>query len=129
VGGIRYITLAVAKRMMMGKGRQTRQKKHLPFVDGNVLELALVDNLQQHGALVLVEPLGRLVDVVVVAGIRAANYLSQASASALYICIYVYALYVHIHHMCIVYTPHVYCIYTICVLYIHYMYRVYNTCV
>ena len=52
-----------------------RQKKHLALADDDVPEVPVVDHLEHHGALVLVEPLGSLVDVVVGAGVGAADDL------------------------------------------------------
>lgn len=52
-----------------------RQQEHIPLVDVYVAECALVDRLEQHGALVLVEPLGGLIDVVICACVWAAHNL------------------------------------------------------
>lgn len=49
-----------------------REQEHVALADHDVAEHAGVDDLEDHGALVLVEPLGRLVDVVVCAGVGAA---------------------------------------------------------
>lgn len=46
-------------------GRVARQQEHVALADDDVPELAVVYHLQRHRALVLVEPLRRLVDVVV----------------------------------------------------------------
>lgn len=50
-----------------------RQQEQLSLIDVNVLELALLHRLQQHATFVLVEELGRLVDVVVGASVGAAD--------------------------------------------------------
>jgi hypothetical protein len=55
--------------------RVTREEKHVTFADDNVAELSLVNDLEHHGALVLVKPFGGLVDVIVCAGIWATNDL------------------------------------------------------
>lgn len=53
--------------------RVARQEEHVALADHDVPERPVrVDHLEDHGALVLVEPLGRLVDVVVCAGVGAA---------------------------------------------------------
>ncbi|RBQ78392.1 hypothetical protein VDGD_21221 [Verticillium dahliae] len=54
------------------------QQEHVALADDDVLEGAVgrVDDLEGHGALVLVEPLGRRVDVVVGAGVGAADDLA-----------------------------------------------------
>ena len=51
------------------------EEKHVALADDDVAELALIDDLEHHGALVLVEPLGGLVDVVVGPGVGAADDL------------------------------------------------------
>lgn len=56
-------------------GRVGRQQEHLAFADDDVSELALVDNFQSHGALILVEPFSGLVDVVIGARVRTSYYL------------------------------------------------------
>jgi hypothetical protein len=62
--------------VMRGVGRQ---QKHVAFVNVNVAELAVIDDLEQHGALVLVEPLGSFIDMVVGAFIRTThNHHSHA---------------------------------------------------
>jgi hypothetical protein len=58
--------------------RVRRQQKHVAFVDMDVAELlgsweGCVDDLEQHGAFVLVEPFRGLVDVVVCALVGAAD--------------------------------------------------------
>jgi hypothetical protein len=58
--------------------RIRRQQEHVALVDVDVAELfgggkRLVDDLEEHGALVLVEPLGGLIDVVVCALVGAAD--------------------------------------------------------
>jgi hypothetical protein len=53
------------------------QQKHVALADDDVAEDAVVNNLEHHGALVLEEPLWRLVDVVVGPGIRTANDLGK----------------------------------------------------
>ncbi|KAF4123477.1 acylpyruvate hydrolase [Geosmithia morbida] len=55
--------------------RVGRQEEHVALADEDVAEFAVVDHLEHHDALVLVEPLGRLVDVVVCAGVGAADNL------------------------------------------------------
>lgn len=55
--------------------RVRRHEEHLTLADGHVAECAVVDELQEHVALVLEEPLGRLVDVVVCPLVRAADDL------------------------------------------------------
>ena len=52
-----------------------RQQEHVALADDDVAELAVVDHLEEHGALVLVEPFGRLVNVVVGAGVGATDDL------------------------------------------------------
>jgi len=58
--------------------RVGRQKEHAALRDQDVAEDAVVDDLEQHRALVLVEPLGRRVDVVVGARVWAADDLGMA---------------------------------------------------
>lgn len=53
------------------------QEEHLPLTNDDVLELALVDDLQGHGAFVLEEPLGGLVEVVIGAGIWTSHDLER----------------------------------------------------
>jgi hypothetical protein len=55
--------------------RVTREEKHVTFAYDDVAEVSIVNDLEHHGALVLVEPFGGLVDVVVCAGIWATNNL------------------------------------------------------
>lgn len=45
--------------------RVGREQEHVALVDVNVAELVVVNDLEQHGAFVLVEPFSGLVDVVV----------------------------------------------------------------
>lgn len=45
------------------------EQEHVALADDDVAEFAVVDDLERHGALVLVEPLGGRVDVVVGAGV------------------------------------------------------------
>lgn len=53
-----------------------RQQEHVALADDDVAEAAVgVNNLEHHGTLVLVEPFGRLVDVVVGAGVGATDDL------------------------------------------------------
>ena len=52
-----------------------REEKHLAFPDRDVAVLGLVDHFEEHGAAVLVEPFGGRVDVVVCAGVGAADDL------------------------------------------------------
>lgn len=54
-----------------------RKEKHIPFVNDDVFELVIgwVDDFEEHGAPVLVEPFGGCVDVVVGAGVGTAYYL------------------------------------------------------
>lgn len=63
-------------RVMRGVGRE---KEHLPFADDDIPEVTVVDYFQHHGAFVLVEPFGRLVDVVICSGIWASDYLWHSS--------------------------------------------------
>lgn len=56
-------------------GSVWREKKHFALFDVNVAELAFVDGFEEHGAFVLIEPLGSLVYVVVCSGVGAAHYL------------------------------------------------------
>ena len=64
-----------------------RQEEHLPFANGYIPMLSIVDDFQEHRALVLVEPFGSGIDVIVCAGIWAANDLngqfSEANRAAL----------------------------------------------
>jgi hypothetical protein len=55
------------------------QEEHVALPDDDVSEDAVVDDLECHGAAVLVKPLGRLVDVVIGAGIGAADNLCMQS--------------------------------------------------
>jgi hypothetical protein len=57
--------------------RVARQQEHVALPDDDVLEYAVVHYLEHHGPLVLVEPLGRLVDVVVCTGVGAADDLKK----------------------------------------------------
>lgn len=53
-----------------------RKEEHVALADDDVLEGVVVggvDDLEEHGAAVLVEPFGGLVDVVVGAGVGAAD--------------------------------------------------------
>ncbi|KAB8542108.1 hypothetical protein FH972_025571 [Carpinus fangiana] len=57
--------------------------EHVALTDDNVSEGVVgsgVDDFEQHGAFVLVEPFGRLVDVVICAGIRTTDNLWPESA-------------------------------------------------
>lgn len=56
------------------------QQKHVTFADDNVAKSAIVDDLEHHGTFMLEEPLGRLVDVVVGAGVGAADNLVSVSS-------------------------------------------------
>jgi len=49
------------------------KQEHLSFIDYEISELALVDNLEHHRAFVLVEPFGRLVDMVVSSSVWTSN--------------------------------------------------------
>lgn len=51
------------------------QQEHLAFVDVDVFELAIVDGLEKHSPLVLVEPLRRLVDVKICPGVWTSDNL------------------------------------------------------
>lgn len=51
------------------------QQEHVALADDDVAKGRAVDDLEHHGAAVLVEPLGGLVDVVVGAGVGAADDL------------------------------------------------------
>lgn len=52
-----------------------RQQEHFPFTNDDVPESGgRVHDFEHHGALVLIEPLGRLVDVVIRAGVGPADY-------------------------------------------------------
>lgn len=55
------------------------QQEHVALADDDVAELAVVDDFEHHGALVLVEPLWRLVDVVVGSGVGPADDLDCVS--------------------------------------------------
>ncbi len=44
-------------------------------MDGNISMYTIVDDLKEHGATVLIEPFGGLIDVEIGAGIGAANDL------------------------------------------------------
>lgn len=59
-----------ADRVMRGV---SREEEHVAFVDDDIAEYAIVDNLEHHGAFVLVEPFGCLVDVIVGSGIGSAD--------------------------------------------------------
>lgn len=59
--------------------RVPRQQEHVALPDDDVAELAAVHHLQHHGPLVLVEPLGRLVDVVVRPGVGTADDLAPVN--------------------------------------------------
>lgn len=62
-------------RIVRGVGRQQVQRVLMDgHVDEAVRRARRVDRLEQHGALVLVEELGRLVDVVVGARVRPAHH-------------------------------------------------------
>jgi hypothetical protein len=63
--------------------RVAREEEHVTLADDDVLEHAVVHHLEHHGALVLVEPLGGLVDVVVCAGVGAAYDLARSQYSGL----------------------------------------------
>lgn len=56
------------------------QEEHVALADDDVAEGAVVDDLEEHGALVLVEPFGGFVDVVVGAGVGAADDLGIGGA-------------------------------------------------
>jgi len=53
--------------------RVGRQEEHVALADDNVAEGAIIDDFEHHGALVLVEPFGRLINVVVGAGVWPAD--------------------------------------------------------
>lgn len=55
--------------------RVGRQQEHVALADDDVAKGLAVDDLEHHGAAVLVEPFGGLVDVVVGAGVGAADDL------------------------------------------------------
>lgn len=57
--------------------RVGRQEEHVALVDVDVPEVPVVDDFEQHAAPVLVEPFGRLVDVVVCSRVRAADDLGR----------------------------------------------------
>lgn len=59
-----------------GGGGGTRKKKHIALIDPDVFELVMIDDFQKHRALVLVEPLGRLIDMVVVTSVWTTDNLS-----------------------------------------------------
>ena len=52
-----------------------RKQEHLAFADWDVAMFGVVYDFQEHGASVLVEPFGGRVDVVVCAGVGAADDL------------------------------------------------------
>lgn len=49
------------------------EEEHVALVDMDVAELTIVNDLEEHAAFVLIEPFGGLIDVVVCAGVGAAN--------------------------------------------------------
>lgn len=51
------------------------EEEHVALADDDVSEVSIVYDLENHGALVLVEVLGGGVDVVICAGVGAANNL------------------------------------------------------
>jgi hypothetical protein len=51
------------------------EEEHLAFADCDVSEFAVVDNFEEHGAAVLVEPFRGFVDVVVCSGVWASYNL------------------------------------------------------
>jgi hypothetical protein len=53
------------------------QEEHVALADENVFEGAVVDDLEDHGAAVLVKVFGGCVDVVVCAGVGAADDLGR----------------------------------------------------
>lgn len=55
------------------------EEKHVALANDDVAEDTIVDDLEHHGALVLIEPLGGLVDVVVGTGVGAADNLDKES--------------------------------------------------
>jgi hypothetical protein len=57
----------------------TRQQKHLAFPNVNVPELAVIHYLKKHSALILVEPLCSLIDVVISPSIWATHNLNNRS--------------------------------------------------
>jgi hypothetical protein len=61
------------------------QQEHVALADDDVAEDAVVDDLEYHGALVLVEPLGGLVDVVVGTGVGAADDLGGRRSQRLWL--------------------------------------------
>jgi hypothetical protein len=50
------------------------QQKHIALVYVDIAERPVIDNFEQHAAFVLVEPFGRLVDVVVGSRVGSADY-------------------------------------------------------
>lgn len=54
-----------------------RKQEHVALADDDVFEVAVVDDLEHHGATMLVEPLGRGVDVVVCSGVGTAYNLRE----------------------------------------------------
>lgn len=71
---LRFGSSVQADFIRRGNSR-TRQEEHLLLLDADILELAIIDDFEEHAALILVEPLGRLVDVVVCPLVGTANYL------------------------------------------------------
>jgi hypothetical protein len=60
------------------------QQEHLALADDNVAEFTIVDDLEQHGALVLVEPLGCFIYMIIGARVGAPDDLkSRISARSL----------------------------------------------
>lgn len=56
--------------------RVRREQEHFALMDVDVAEVGArgrVDDTEKHPALVLIEPLGRLVDMVICAGVRATD--------------------------------------------------------
>jgi hypothetical protein len=64
-----------AHRIVGGVGRE---QEHVPLSDDDVPKITLIHDLEHHGTLVLVEPLGRLVDVIIRAGVGPADDLASA---------------------------------------------------
>ncbi|CAG9971095.1 unnamed protein product [Clonostachys byssicola] len=58
-------------------GGVAREEEHVALPDDDIPELAVVDDLEHHGPLVLIEPLGGLVDVVICTGVGSADDLGS----------------------------------------------------
>jgi hypothetical protein len=55
------------------------QQEHLAFANREVPEFAFINDFEEHGAAVLVEPFCRFIDVIVCSGIWAADNLLPVS--------------------------------------------------